>query len=172
MISVNALIASAIGLYFFIIPAVLSIYYTNDPALKSTQIPKLAIDMHERITPQFEEWAKNRVDQKMGQQISPDNISGTEWPFFSALYYLWTTETLIQDYKKRPSAYSNKPSSYSKKAIWAAVRLIADPSHATWVKQKWGANYLKKENVFYRAMLIAGMDSYYRLSGNDNFQTC
>ena len=47
MISVNALIATAIGLYFLIAPAIMELYYSNDQALKQPdQIPKLAVDKH------------------------------------------------------------------------------------------------------------------------------
>jgi len=105
----------------------------------------------------------------MGKSLDQHNISGTEWPFFSAIYYLWATEALVADYAKHRSAYPNNPKIYARGAINAAIRLITDPSHAHWVKQKWGANYLKKENVFYRAMIIAGISSHYQLTAQEKY---
>ncbi len=37
---------------------------------------------------------------------------------------------------------------------------------ATWVKTKWGNGYREKENVFYRMLLILGLSSYERITGD------
>ena len=170
MINVNALIATAIGLYFFIIPAILSIYYINDSNLESAEIPKLAKDIHQQITPKIELWAKKRIENKFGKSVKGNEISGNEWPLFSAIYYLWSTEALQNDFEKNPSSYTTAPKVYAKKAIHAAARLITDPHHATWVKRKWGKNYLYQENIFYRALLISGMNSHINLTGSSKYK--
>ncbi|MGB0525174.1 MAG: hypothetical protein ACPGJS_19525 [Flammeovirgaceae bacterium] len=169
MISVNALIAVAVGVYFFVIPAIMGIYYINDQGLKESQIPRLVMDQHEAITPQFESWATDRIMEKAGGEVDENDIAGTEWPLFSAVYYLWTTEALQEDYKKNKAAYDQAPRIYAKEAMKAAVKLLLDPNHAAFVKQKWGKDYLNKENVFYRATAIAGLASYYKLTADARY---
>lgn len=51
-------------------------------------------------------------------------------------------------------------------AIAAAADLIADPGQAGWVRRHWGDTYLQRGNLFYRMLLIAGLDSYERLSND------
>ena len=41
----------------------------------------------------------------------------------------------------------------------AASDLVIDPKHASWVKKHWGTNYLHRENVFYRMLVIAALTS-------------
>jgi hypothetical protein len=41
--------------------------------------------------------------------------------------------------------------------------LIIDPKHATWVKKHWGEDYLHRENVFYRMLVISALTSREKL---------
>jgi hypothetical protein len=62
------------------------------------------------------------------------------------------------------------PTQYAHEAIKAVTALVADPNHAAWVKSHWGDDYLKHENLFYRMLLISGLTSYQKLSGNDVYE--
>jgi len=48
----------------------------------------------------------------------------------------------------------------------ASARLVADPNHAAWVKAHWGADYLHHQNVFYRELLMAGLTTSRKLTGD------
>ena len=41
-----------------------------------------------------------------------------------------------------------------REAIDKAAEVVASPITATWVRTKWGDDYLERENVFYRMLLI------------------
>jgi hypothetical protein len=102
-------------------------------------------------------------------QLSTSDISGTEWPLFGSVFYLWTTEALQEAWEEDPSLAPVKPSQYARGAIEAAAALVADPNHAEWVKDKWGDDYLHKENLFYRMLLISGFTSYQKLMSDDKY---
>jgi hypothetical protein len=56
-----------------------------------------------------------------------------------------------------------EPKAFAKDAIIAASELVIDPKHASWVKKHWGDDYLHRENVFYRMLLIAALTSREKL---------
>ena len=56
-----------------------------------------------------------------------------------------------------------------REAVEKAAEIVASPVTATWVKTKWGAGYLEKENVFYRMLLILGLSSYERITDNTQY---
>jgi hypothetical protein len=56
-----------------------------------------------------------------------------------------------------------EPKVFCKDAIIAASELVIDPKHASWVGQHWGTNYLHRENVFYRMLVIAALTSREKL---------
>lgn len=58
---------------------------------------------------------------------------------------------------------SEEPRVYARETIEAAVDLILDPAHHTWVIQHWGINYMHNENVFFRSLIIAACTSYENL---------
>ncbi len=62
------------------------------------------------------------------------------------------------------------PRQYARGAIEAAAALVADPNHAGWVRQHWGDDYLKKENLFYRMLLISALTSYQKLLGDTRYE--
>lgn len=51
-------------------------------------------------------------------------------------------------------------------AVGKAAEIIVSPDTASWVKEKWGNAYLTRENVFYRMLLILGLSSYERITGD------
>ena len=51
-------------------------------------------------------------------------------------------------------------------AVDKATEIVVSPDTASWVKERWGEAYLTRENVFYRMLLILGLSSYERITGD------
>src|SRR5271165_6733164 len=90
---------------------------------------------------------------------------------FSSVFFLWATEALQEGWNADPSLAKVEPRRKVAEAIEAAVELIADPNHAAWVKKHWGAHYLGRENIFYRMLLISGLTSYQKLTGQTRYES-
>ena len=156
-------------IYFFFIPTILLIFYLNDPGLKGQGVPRFAFRIHRHLAPRYEKWARQRVESGEAKGLTLEQIAATEWPVFGSAFYLWATESLQQEWEKDNTLSRVAPKVYAAKSIEAAAALIADPVHAYWVKQHWGEDYLHKENVFYRMLLIGGLTSYHKLLGGDKY---
>jgi hypothetical protein len=141
----------------------------SDPNIRSAGIPRSAWKLHRNLSPQFERWADQRLDSKRAAELPTSDISGTEWPLFGTVFYLWATESLQDEWEKGHSPYAAAPNVYARGAIQAAARLVMDPTQANWVKIHWGENYLKTENVFYRMLVIAALTSHARLTGDKEY---
>lgn len=169
--SLYLILFCAIAVYLFFFPAAKIIYQLQDESLSNGEIPKFAYTWHQNISEKFSNWATKRVLTEKAYELDINDISGTEWPIFSSVFYLWATEALQEDWETKQSIYQHSPLSYSRDAVEAAIKLITDPNHANWVKQHWGDSYLQSENLFYRMLIIAGMTSYQNLTGDTQYQT-
>jgi hypothetical protein len=89
--------------------------------------------------------------------LSTRDISGTEWPLFGSVFYLWGIENLQTAWDSGDHKNQPEPRMFAKEAIVAASELVIDPKHASWVKKHWGEDYLHRENVFYRMLVIAAL---------------
>jgi hypothetical protein len=165
----NAAVMVLISLFFFLIPGVIVIHELSDPNIRSAGIPQSAWKLHRTISPQFEQWAGERLNSKRATKLSASDISGTEWPLFGSVFYLWATESLQDAWEKDHSPGVVAPNVYAKGAIQAATSLVIDPTQANWVKIHWGTNYLKTENVFYRMLVISALTSHARLTGEKQY---
>jgi hypothetical protein len=167
---INAVIIISLSVYAFLIPAGMMIHDLRNPGLYSDKMPRCAFRWHKALSPKYEKWARLRVESKAATKLTTANISGTEWPVFGSVFYLWATESLQEAYKENPSLVSSAPKEYARGAIEQAAALVADPNHASWVKDHWGDAYLEKENLFYRMLLISGLTSYQKLTGNTKYE--
>lgn len=169
-VKINAIVIIFLSFYVFLIPAVMIIYNLRDPGLYSDSTPRCVFRWHKSISHKYEKWARHRVAMNAAADLTTENISGTEWPVFGSVFYLWATESLQDAFDINSSLSSSAPKIYARGAIEAAAALVADPNHASWVKQHWGEEYLEKENLFYRMLLISGLTSYQRLSGDKKYE--
>jgi hypothetical protein len=165
----NAATIILVSIFFFFIPGLTVIHDLSDANIRSAGIPRSAWKYHQILSPKFEQWAKARLDSKRAVELSTSNISGTEWPLFGSVFYLWATESLQDAWEKEHSTNSIAPQVYAKGAIEAATSLVIDPTQANWVKIHWGPNYLKTENVFYRMLVISSLTSHARLTGEKQY---
>ncbi|HXF10765.1 MAG TPA: hypothetical protein VN625_08280, partial [Desulfuromonadaceae bacterium] len=135
-----------------------------DPNLRQPGIPRVAWRLHKELSPKLQRWAENRLKSGRAAELSTSDISGTEWPLFGAVFYLWATESLQDELAEEKE--TAPPNVYARAAIDAATRLVIDPAQANWVKIHWGQDYLKRENVFYRMLVISALTSQARLTGD------
>jgi hypothetical protein len=169
-VNVNSVVLIFLSLYVLVIPAAMLIYNLFDPGLYSDAIPRCAFQWHRALSPKYERWARQRVQSGAATKLTTQDISGTEWPIFGSVFYLWATEALQQAFHENPTLAPRPPRSYAHGAIEAAAVLVADPNHANWVKDHWGGAYLEKENLFYRMLLISGLTSYQKLTGDIQYE--
>ncbi|MCP4419836.1 MAG: hypothetical protein GY805_24755 [Chloroflexi bacterium] len=169
-IHVISLITFLVALYFFIIPLGILINDLRDPGLYNGEMPRFTYRWHRELSEKFATWAHERVTSRQATTLSTQNISGTEWPIFSSVYFLWATESLQDAWEKDQTLAPEMPKIYAQDAIEAAAALISDPNHATWVKNHWGDNYLHQENIFYRMLLISGLTSYQKLLDDNRYE--
>src|ERR1700722_11246274 len=163
LICANSIISVLLGVVFLVYPASRAVLNIRDPALKGPEIPKVAWRLQRNLTPRYAAWAEERVARGRATKLSTADISGTEWPLFGSVFYLWAIENLQSAWNAGDHTAGVEPKVLCKDAIIAASDLVIDPRHATWVQKHWGTNYLHHENVFYRMLIIAALTSRERL---------
>lgn len=160
---VNAVLLAAMLSVFFLAPAIIVSHNLRDASIRTGGIPKTAWQLHHALSPKYARWAQLRVASNRGLELSTANISGTEWPLFGSVFYLWATEALQDEWTLNKSA-SAAPNVYARDAIEAATTLVIDPKQAGWVQKHYGTNYLTTENTFYRMLVISALTSHARLT--------
>ena len=163
---VNATVCSAVAVWFFFIPALLVIHDSNDPAVSGAGIPRIAWRVHRHLTPLYERWARERIASGQAAHLALHDVPSTEWPMFGSAFYLWATEALQDAWERDPLVAPRAPKEYARGTADAALDLMLDPAHHTWVKTHWGDGYMHRENLFFRALIIAGITSHARLTGS------
>lgn len=168
----NAILLTTVAFYFFFYPATIIIRDLNDPGLKGGDTPpRFVYGWHRSLSKNYQKWASERVASGEAAQMSIQDISGTEWPIFGTVFYLWATESLQEAWEKDPSLSEIAPNVYARETIEASAALVSDPNHAGWVRKHWGEDYLSRENLFYRMLLISGLTSYQKLTGEDKYES-
>jgi len=167
---VNCLLLIALFTYFFILPGLLTINFLNDKALSEPGIPKIALHTHRLLTNRFGKWLQERIDSKRATELTIHNISGTEWPLFGTVFYLWATEAIEEELKRQGAETSRLPSTYAKETLQLAAEFLNDPNQAQWVKDHWGEDYLHRENLFYRMLLMGGLLSYQNILKDNEYE--
>ncbi len=163
LICVNSVGIIVLAGCLFIYPPVRAVLDIRDPALREPGTPKAAWRLFKNLTPRYTTWAKQRVTAGRAEGLSTANISGTEWPLFGSVFYLWGVENLQSAWDAGDHTASVEPKAFARDAIIASSELVIDPKHASWVKKHWGDDYLHRENVFYRMLVIAALTSREKL---------
>jgi hypothetical protein len=152
-----------LSVMLFIYPAVTIVLVATDAKLKETGESRLVPLWFESAAPRFTSWANTYLATNYAQSRHHDDIPATEWPMFGATFFLVTAEDLHR--QGRIDATQGAV----REAVEKAAQIVASPVTGTWVKTKWGDGYLERENVFYRMLLILGLSSYERLTGETRF---
>jgi len=161
----GAAVLAVAALYFFVGPAVLVTIDLRDARSSRGAIPAAAWRWHRALTPRYEAWARQRVREGRGATVALRDVAGTEWPMFGTVFFLGATEQLQDAHRRDPTVAPAAPAQYAAGAVQAAAELLLDPANATWVRAHWGDDYLQRENVFYRMLLILGLTSHARITG-------
>jgi hypothetical protein len=156
LICINSVAVVVLAGVLFIYPPIRSFLDLRDPALHGPGTPRVAWRLYRKLTPRYAEWAKARVAEGRAEGLSMRDISGTEWPLFGSVFYLWAIENLQAAWDTGDKTQP-EPRKFATEAIVAASELVIDPKHASWVKKHWGQDYLHRENVFYRMLPALGM---------------
>ncbi len=162
-ICINSVIVALLAAWFFVFPPVRAALDICDPALRQAGVPKAAWRIYRNLTPRYAAWERARVTQGASEGLSTNNISGTEWPLFGSVFYLWGIENLQAAWDAGDHSTGREPKVFARDAIIVASELVIDPKHASWVKKHWGADYLHHENVFYRMLVIAALTAREKL---------
>ncbi len=163
IIAINTTIIVLLALACLIYPPVRAVLDLGDPALRAPGIPQSAWRLCQNLTPRYAAWAQSRVAKGGAEKLSINNISGTEWPLFGSVFYLWGMENLQTAWEAGDHTATVEPRIFARDAIIAASELVIDPRHSAWVQKHWGADYLHHENVFYRMLVIAALTSREKL---------
>jgi hypothetical protein len=166
--AVHAAVLAGLAVYLLILPGATLMRELTQPDLYGPAIPSLAWRLHRTLTPRLEPWARERIAAGTAAHLALNDVPSTEWPLFGSVFYLMATEALQQEWERNPSSSPTAPAVYARDAIEACTTLVTDPVHHTWVRQHWGDDYLHRQNVFFRGLLIAGLTSYQRLTGSTN----
>jgi hypothetical protein len=164
-----AVVALGIAVYLLLIPALIAIHDLRDPARRTGGIPRAAWRLLRTLTPKHEAWARSRVASGRARSLGVDDIAGTEWPVFGTVFYLWAVESLQAAWEKHPEPLAEAPRRFARGAVDAAVALVLDEGHGTWVRKHWGPTYLEHANTFYRALRIAAMTAHVHLTGERTY---
>lgn len=162
---VNGILMMLLLAVVFLAPALIVLNDLRDARIWMGGIPVAAWRQHRALSPKYAHWAQQRLASDRGLELSTDNISGTEWPLFGSVFYLWATEALQDNWDTNQPAFT-APNIYAREAIDAAAALVIDPKQAGWVKKHYGTNYLTQQNTFYRMLVIAALTSHARLTGD------
>lgn len=163
---VNAVVILCLAVYFFVIPGFIILRNVSKADIGKPGISGIAWQMHREISPKLAKWAKDRVASGRAAHLQLVDVPSTEWPMFGCVFYLMATENLQKAWEGDNSLAPVAPREYAREAIGAAMELIMDPVHHTWVKEHWGPNYLHRENVFFRSLLIKGITSHEKIMKN------
>lgn len=163
---INTGLLILLAVVVFLAPAAMVINDLTDKNIRHGGTPRAAWKVYQALTPKYAKWARERMASSRATQLPTSDIAGTEWPLFGTVFYLLAIESLQDEWETNRSATSVAPNIFAREAIDAAAQLVIDPKQATWVKKHWGEDYLKKENAFYRMLLIAALSSHARLTGD------
>jgi len=138
IICINSVVIALLMAFFLLYPTLRAVLNIWDPALREPGMRKVAWRLYRNLTPRYATWAKERVAQGQAEGLSTSNISGTEWPLFGSVFYLWGIQNLQDAWDGGDHSAGVEPKVFARDAIIAASELVIDPKHASWVKKHWG----------------------------------
>ena len=150
----------ALALLFCIYPTVIVGVLLTDAKLEHEGQSRLVPLWFRSVAGRYQSWATGYLESGYARSVDHSNVAATEWPMFGSVFFLATADELQKQGKI--DARQGKLRS----AVAKAAAVIVSPDTATWVRAKWGDEYLKRENVFYRMLLILGLASYERITGD------
>ena len=139
-------------------PAVITGIVLCDTQLRREGQSKLVPGWFNGLSVRYEKWAGHYLESGRAQKSK--SVAATEWPMFGSVFFLLTAEALQEQ------GLVDARSGQIRRAVERAREIVVSPDTATWVKQMWGEDYLERENVFYRMLLILGTSAYESITGD------
>ncbi len=156
---------------FLLYPALICLCVIFDPSFRKPQINNYTLNMFYKTSQRYDTWAQYYLKSQYAKKANyEESVAATEWPMFGSVFYLLTAEEIKKELDHQKDGKSDKIRRVLLQSSNSAAKLIADPTTATWVKVMWGKNYLTKENLFYRMLLIMGLSSYENISGKNTYR--
>lgn len=151
-----AVVLAALAL--FVYPAVVVSLVAVDPTLRATGQSRFVPYWFKGVAGRYAAWSGRYLEAGRARGLHHENVAATEWPMFGSVFFLLTAEELQRQGKLDVAEV--------RAAVDRAAAVVASPDTATWVRAKWGEGYLERENVFYRMLLLMGLTSHERLTGD------
>ena len=139
-------------------------FLMNDAGLRGARPSTFAFSLHRSLSTKLPDYINRRIESKVADTLNRAQITATESPVYGAFFYLQATERLQQQWLRDPSLSKQAPAVTGARAIDASLRLMLDPSHAHWVRDYWGDDYLSEPNCFYRMLLIGCLTAHHNLT--------
>ncbi len=150
---------------FFIYPAVIT-----TKTVFSAPDKVVSLSWFRKTSKRFDKWGKNYLKIQYAKNLYHANVAATEWPMFGSVFYLLTAEEIQIELRGRNNSEAEKTKIILLAASETAAKIVVDPVTASWVRKKWGESYLEKENLFYRMLVIMGLSSYEKITGNKTYR--
>ena len=144
---------------FFFYPAAVTVRLALDAAFRRTGDSPRIPDAFAAVARRYDSWAGRFLQSRRAAGLDHEDVAATEWPMFGSVFFLVTAEDLQRQGRLDASRGTLR------RAVDRAAAVVAAPDTATWVRQKWGPDYLERANVFYRMLLILGLSSYENITG-------
>lgn len=155
-----ATVVILLALALFVYPAVTTCLVVGDSQLRQSGQSRYVAGWFKSASGRYLSWANAYLDKNVAAGLDHEDVAATEWPMFGSVYFLVTAEELHKQGK------IDATQGTVRRAVEKAAEIVASPVTATWVKKKWGDDYLERENVFYRMLLILGLSSYESITGD------
>jgi hypothetical protein len=153
------MLAILVSCCFFLYPGFKIIGMLRDPGLRTTGQPSDMPDSFRALSRKYLAWANETLESRRLERVSQGDVAATEWPLFGTIFFLATAEQLIREGKLTVDGELRA-------SLDRAAEIVVDPATATWVRRRWGATYLQRENVFYRMLVVMGLSSYEGATGD------
>lgn len=146
---------------FFFYPAAATLRLALDASFRRTGDSPRITAAFVSVAGRYESWAHRFLQSRFAATLDHGNVAATEWPMFGSVFFLVTAEDLQRQGRLDASRGALR------RAVDCAAAVVVAPDTATWVRQKWGPDYLERENLFYRMLLLLGLSSYESISGDE-----
>lgn len=159
---VGTVCAVTVAACFFFYPALTLVKLAHDSGIHKDGQPADFDQWFIQTAKRYRRWAQGYLATRQAEATAVNDVAGTEWPLFGTVFFLASADELLQQGKiERDEEMMS--------AMDLAVRVVTDPSTATWVQAKWGPDYAQRENLFYRMLVLHGLTSYERATGDRRF---
>ena len=155
-----AFLIIALALALCIYPAFVVARLLLDAELKATGHPQALPEWFEASSARHLKWAEAYLASDMALEVEHTEVAATEWPMFGSVFYLVTAQELHQ------RGLVDAGNGTIREAVERSAEIVASPKTATWVRTKWGDDYLERENLFYRMLLIMGLAAHQSITGD------